>query len=71
MTVSLNDKAVEGADVVQIAFDVGDMQCQDGGEVDLTDVEPGTSVSFRRVGDGVDAMSPPIIAAQDVVINCA
>jgi hypothetical protein len=71
MTVSLVDKDVDGAEIVQIAFDDGDMRCQDGENMDPKLIELGASVAFRRVGDGVDQMSPPIISAREVVVDCA
>ena len=71
MTVMLTDDSVNGADTVQIAFDVGGLRCSNGDEVEPTSVGAGTPVSFRRVGDDADMMDPPIIAAEDVVIDCS
>jgi hypothetical protein len=70
VTVDLDDDRVGGGSTVQIAFDSSEFSCVEGHAIDASALLVGSPLTFVRVGDDFDAMSPPIIGARDVTAEC-
>ncbi|MDY7100819.1 MAG: hypothetical protein S0880_06490 [Actinomycetota bacterium] len=66
----LGANPVSGQDV-QVAFDAGDLTCDDDRALDPADLAIGDRVTVEPVsGGGVETMDPPIIGATSVVVEC-
>lgn len=71
IVVVLDAGTISGSDTVVLGFDAGEARCRDpAATIDLLDVRMGTSVTWRRLGDGVDESNPPAIRVEDVVVDC-
>ena len=70
VTVDLDSGVVGGSNVVQVAFDASELACADATRVSPEELSVGSQLSFIRVGDGYDAMSPPVIAARTLTASC-
>lgn len=70
VTIDLDSGAVGGSPVVQVAFDAPELTCADGAAVSPDELTVGSRLSFVRVGDDYDAMSPPIIGARTLRASC-
>jgi hypothetical protein len=70
VTLDLDGREVSGSDVVTIAFSPADAACESSESLELDRFAEGTAVDSIRVGNSTDDMSPPIIGATDVTVEC-
>ena len=68
--VKLDGARVSGNATVQVSFDGTELACEDGRAVRPDEIEVGAEITFVRVGDAYDDMSPPIIGGRSVEVAC-
>jgi len=71
MVVDLEDSEVLGSSRVIVGFDGVELVCEAEADASPAEVAAGGSVRFLRVGDGVDASSPPGIRGEDIRVECS